>query len=226
MREVLERASARLPRELPAQPETQAYLRLAMGFLYYELKGYTNAQAEFFQARETCQALHGPENAGVAACTLGLALVNLRQGNYAAACAMARSVIETGRRVFPTNDTVLAHARNCLAAALLAQHATNQLEEAEEACRTAIAIARTHEDKQELLLANSLFNLGQVLRQQGKPADAAQCFHETLRLREKLLGNANAQVAEVSNQLFQAQAEASQPSETLTLKGKTNAPAR
>ena len=177
-----------------------------------DLLDHRKAEAAFHEAREAYLALYGQRSRGLAASTLGLALVSLKRGQYAEAEKTARSALEISGQVFARNDPVRAHSLNVLAAALEAE---DRLKEAEDACRDAIAIGRTHAAREALMLGKSLSVLGRVLSKQKRLAEAKTVLSEALEVHRRVLGNDHPEVAELSKVLAgvleeQGRAEAGQ----------------
>lgn len=191
LREVLDQVSARVDKELTNQPLARASVRVGIGFMYVDLRDFPQAESAFRTARETYAQQHRERDPGVAAATMGLALVSLKQGRCAEAEARAREALALGERVFERNDTMIVHSLNCLTSALEAQE---KLAEAEEYCRRAVVLGRRLPADESLPLANALATLGRVVLKRDRPAEAEPLLREALSLRRTLLGDMDPEI--------------------------------
>ena len=85
MRDLLERGSERLDRDLAQQPELRAEMQALLGQVFDQLSLSKQGEAHWRRALETRQALFGPGDARTAKAKKGLAISLARQARYAEA---------------------------------------------------------------------------------------------------------------------------------------------
>ena len=85
----------------------------------------------------------------------------------------------------------------------LAHHLWSQgkLAEAEQFAREGLSFATNVAGKKDLLVANSLAQLGVIVQDEGRLSEAEGFFRESLAVRKQLLGNKHPTVAQALNTL-------------------------
>lgn len=73
-----------------------------------------------------------------------------------------------------------------------------RFDEAETLLRRAMAIKKTFNPRNPMVLHEDLHLLGVILRHQGRWSEAQECYRETLRLREEFLAPEDLAIARIS----------------------------
>lgn len=184
--------------KLHHQPRTRAALAERIGDIYRQLGAYEQAQPLCELAVRLHEEVYGSASPEVGRNLVRLAdLLRERQRYDEAEAAARRSLAirkaALGARHFDVSDTL-----NILGILLQIR---GRLEEAESVFREAVSIRRTGPEPS--LLALSLGNLGNILRDKGDLDGAARCFEEALEIRKRIWGPKHPRVASSLGQLSQ-----------------------
>ena len=190
-REMLDRAAARIERELRDEPLVQAALMQTIGVTYRNLGLFEEARPLLEQALNTRERLLGRDHAAVADSLFQLGeLLGLVGEDRAAESRLSRA-LELRRVWRGEDDPSVVEVMNHLGAVL--QH-QGRYREAEEVYRSALrAREKAGED---LELATAKNNLASLLFQTGDHAGAETLLREALDLRRRLLGQEHPIVAQ------------------------------
>jgi serine/threonine protein kinase/Tfp pilus assembly protein PilF len=197
LREVLEKATARVGKDLTRQPEVEAELRETIGEVYLALGNYDRAEAMCRQALAIRRKLGGPPGKLAGALNdLGNALY--KQGKLPEAEAMHREALAIRRKVLGGQHPDVASSLSGLANVLWAQ---GNLADAEAMHREALAIRTNRLGQAHADTAASLDNLGGVLSAEEKFPEAEAIQRKAVALNVKLLGQEHPDVAYSLNNL-------------------------
>jgi eukaryotic-like serine/threonine-protein kinase len=198
LREILDKTAQRLDQELKDQPDVEADLRSTIGYVYYDLGQYTNAEAMFRVALAVRKKLLGNEHPAVAASLGGLASMLWAQGKFAEAETLYREALAMNRKLLGSEHPSVALSLNNVGLALWRE---GKLAEAEAMHREALALRKKLLGLEHPDVAASVNNLAGVLQEQSKFVEAETLFREALSLHKKLLGSEDPSVALSLNNL-------------------------
>jgi eukaryotic-like serine/threonine-protein kinase len=192
LREILDKAAARVDKDLKDQPEVQASLLLTMGKAYLSLLEYDKAAAALTSAQQAYKAAFGNRCLGYVRSTIELstAMSCLRKKEEAE--SLAREALNISRSVFGSDNTNVVSSLSRLAQAINYQ---GRFAEAENLGREAVAVARQALDKEPAGVAKSLHSLGSLLWLQHNPAAAEAALQESVAIYKRVLGETNLLVA-------------------------------
>lgn len=184
--------------KLQQQPRTRAALTERIGDIYRQLGAYEQAQPLCELAVRLHEEVYGAMSPQVGRNLVRLAdLLRERQRYDEAEAAARRSLTirkaALGPRHFDVSDTL-----NILGILLQIR---GKLGEAESVFREAVSIRRTGPEPS--LLALSLGNLGNIMRDKGDLDGATRCFEEALEIRKRIWGPKHPRVASSLGQLSQ-----------------------
>ena len=183
-RDVLDSATARIDRELKAQPEIQAQLMKRVGRAYYGLGLYGSARRLYTSALVLFEQTQGENSADASSTMNGLALVLLDDGDYQAAERMYRRALAIRRRMLGDQHRDVARTLNGLGLVLCIN---GRGKDADAVLREALNIDRRTPENL-VGIGQTLNNLGRV-RQDAGDAPSAEALHrESLALRTRLFG--------------------------------------
>lgn len=185
-RDLLDNGAARLENELVDQPLVRATLQRTIGWVYFELGLYDEAERLFDQALEVQEQLLGPDHLDVAQSVNNLGSVYWRQRHLEKAEQSYERCLRIRERTCEPDDPLLAKSYNNLAIAYGAQ---GRYEEAEPLNRKAVQVLEKAHGVDHPDVARSLNSLANLLRRQGKFGEAEQLYLRAIRIRENLGDN-------------------------------------
>ncbi|HEX6069264.1 MAG TPA: tetratricopeptide repeat protein, partial [Longimicrobiaceae bacterium] len=198
-RELLDRGSARIERELAAEPEAQAALMAVMGRAYGNLGEYARAAALLEATLKTQRGTLGTAHPEVARTLLELARVRAAQGDLAAAERHAREALGLGTDAQgSTRSATMADALESLGEIL---HQKGDLSRAETHLREALALRRGVAGDRDPAVATNLNALAHLLATRGELVAAEPLYREALRIERSALGNEHPDVGTTLNDL-------------------------
>src|SRR5882762_789612 len=192
LREILDKAAARVSKELTNQPGVEAELRSVIGTAYERTGQYPQAEEMQRAALKLCRKRFGRESPEAAASLNELGLALIANGKKREAEQVNREALEIRRRRFGDENADVATSKDNLA------HACNdngKFTEAEVLVREALATRQRLFGNESQEVADSLRNLVIILGDTGKWAEAEATAREVLALRRKLLGSQHPSVA-------------------------------
>ena len=197
-REVLDRGTERISRDLRKQPELQADLMDTMGRVYRSLGLYEPARKLTEESLAIRREILGEDHLLVAESLQNLAVLRREMGDEAAAEPLLREALEIQRKHGATDTALYAKALNDLAALL---EEKGDLETAEKLYSESLALKRRllgseHED-----VARGLNNLGRLRHRKKDYQGAEQCYRQSLTMRRKLFGEIHPEIANTLNNL-------------------------
>ena len=192
LREILDRAAARVSTELTNQPAVEAELRTRIGNVYGELALFDQAEAMHRGALAIYRKLYGEQNPTTAAALTSLAILLGQKGKLAEAENGLREALKTRRSLFGDDNNAVATTLTELSRVLLEK---GNVAEAETLSREALATRRKLSGEESLDVADSLDFMGVILREQSKRKEADTITRKALTMRRKLLGDSHPLVA-------------------------------
>ena len=189
VREVLDRAAARIEDALPDHPLDEAALRATIGNLYRKLGQFVEAEPHLERARTLLRSALGPEHPQSLTATVDLAVLRRQTGHLDEAEALLRPTLALSRRVLGVqHPDTLRCAYNI---ALVLHRNGVRLEEAEQMLRECMAgreavLGHDHGDTLECATSLAL-----VLQDAGRPEEAVQLQRATLARLRRVLGERN-----------------------------------
>jgi serine/threonine protein kinase len=163
LREILDKTSERLRKDLTARPEEEAELRSTLGGVYAEVGDYGAAE-KMHSAALALRRQSNPESQKVADSLNDLANVFYRQGKLTNAETMHREALAMRKKLLGQKHAQVAESLSNLANVLREQ---GRLREAEAMFREALAMRRELLGNNHADTARSLDNLAGVLSLEG-----------------------------------------------------------
>ncbi|MDB6038662.1 MAG: serine/threonine protein kinase with repeat [Verrucomicrobiales bacterium] len=192
VREILDKAAARVGKELTNQPGAEAELRSVIGTAYERTGQYPQAEEMQRAALELYRKRFGRESPEAAASLNDLGLALIANGKMREAEQVNREALGIRRRRFGDENADVATSKDNLA------HACNdngKFTEAEALEREALATRQRMFGNESQEVTDSLRNLIIILGDTGKWAEAEATAREVLALRRKLLGPRHPSIA-------------------------------
>jgi serine/threonine-protein kinase len=202
VRDLLERGSKRLDRELAQQPELRAEMQALLGRVFDQLALPDQGEALWRRALETRMALFGPDDARTAKAKKGLAISLARQARHAEAEPLFRELLE--------HERALGDERE-LASVLLTyglhKQLTGEYAASEELLERAVTILESAGERGSPQLAKALNNLGLTYWRQGRQRAAIEVFERAVEIKTKQEGRRSGGVAAALHNLTQLHRE-------------------
>jgi tetratricopeptide (TPR) repeat protein len=197
-REILDRGSVRIDKELASQPAVKANLMQTMGRVYTGLGLYEPSTELLQQALDLRTTLaQAPSQAMVTtANALGLALY--LKGEYAQAERVYREALATARKLYPDGAPEVTAAMAGLAS-ISSQR--GDFAAAEAQYTEALTIDRELHGDRHADVARSLCGVGEALLDEGRYEDSEAALRECLEIRKQTLGDDHPLIAETLNTL-------------------------
>jgi serine/threonine-protein kinase len=197
-REVLDRGTERISRDLQKQPELRAALMDTMGRVYRTLGLFEPARKLNEESLAIRREILGEDHLLVAESLQNLAVLRREMGDDAAAEPLLREALAIQRKHGATDTAVHAKALNDLAAVL---EEKGDLETAEKLYTESLALKRKllgseHED-----VARGLNNLGRLRHRQKDYQSAERYYQQSLSMRRRLFGEIHPEIANTLNNL-------------------------
>lgn len=193
VRQVLEKAAARVDIELNDQPLVHAAVLSTIGQAYLGLGMLDKAEECITRGMEERRRLLGDGHHDMAESRLDLASVRYAQERFDEAESLLRGALQIFRNVRGDHNLDIARTSNDLGAVL---RNLGRLDEAQSLYRQALDIRRSHNGPESLPAAETLNNLGGVLQAGGDRGGAEEAFAESLRIRRVILPPEHALVAQ------------------------------
>jgi eukaryotic-like serine/threonine-protein kinase len=190
VRDLLERGSERLDRELAEQPELRAEMQALMGQVFDQLSLPDKGTAQWRRALQTRQQLFGADDARTAKAKKGLAISLARQARYAEAEPLFKELLE--------HQAVIANQRE-LGSVLLnyanQKRLAGDYTSSQALVERAVALLDGLGEPYSPSLARALSNLGTVYWRQGRNRDAVKAMERALVIHMKNQGPRSSVVA-------------------------------
>jgi len=191
LREILQRTTERIDKELAGDPEVEAHLRNVMGIAYHEIADLSQAQTQWTRSLELYRGLRGDEHLDVAQQHAHLGLLAEAKSDYAGAEQELRRAVEIAQKVAP-DATQTFQIETSLANALvrLARYDDARAALAELYERQKQALGPSHAD-----IAVTLNSLGNACQHLGQLDDASAYYAQALEMHRQTLGDKHPFVA-------------------------------
>jgi serine/threonine-protein kinase len=183
VRDLLERGSERVERELDHEPELRAEMQLVLGLVFDQLSLLKQGESQWRRALVTREALFGRDDARTAKAKKGLALSLARQKRYSEAEPLFKELLQQAQ----------ARGDEHEAGSLLLNYANlkrlvGDFPAAESLSERAIAVLERLGEPANVSLWKALGNLGLLYREQGREQDAIKVLERSLAIRMRTEG--------------------------------------
>ncbi len=214
VREVLDRAAERVPRELGGRPAVASRLLSTLGRVYQALGLYDRAGELLEQAQARRREAFGDDSPEVARGVYELARVRHDQRRFDDALELFDDAMDRWRRLYGPRHPQVAATLNSLAET----HAGGgDWPAAELDHLRALELRRELLGEDAVETAESRNDLGEVLFYQERYAEAAPLFESALAVRRRVYGDDHPEVAETLHNLAATAAEQGRRSEAEAL---------
>lgn len=198
VREILDRGTAKVNRELEGEPLVQARLMDTLGQVYSSLGMYDQALPLMESALTTRRQRLGEENLEVAGTLSNLGSVWWHKGEYDKAESLMKRSLATRERLLGPNDAIVANSLNNLGNLYWSK---GEYEQAQPALERALAIRERVLGADNPDVATTINSLGAIAYKKGDIKKAQQLWEQTLAIREKTLGPEHPYLAQSLNNL-------------------------
>lgn len=182
-REVLDRGSGRLRRDLRTEPDVRAGLLQTIGVVYRNLGLYNRAAPLLQEALSVNRTQHGPESLEAAESLDEWADLLKSRDDYPAAESAFRESDRIFHKLLPPGDLRVATADNDLAAALIEMK--SETKEAKPLVQHALAVRVRHYGVNHPDVVNSLITLAALHHLEGKLKSAESLYRRALPILER-----------------------------------------
>jgi eukaryotic-like serine/threonine-protein kinase len=204
LREMMDQAVARMPKDLADNPSVEARLRGSLGWTYYELGDYSKSEDSLRRSVELTRKLiendtpnhDAQKGLGQALHALGLTLWHEWKLPEAESCQ--REALAIDRKLFGDESAEASDPLSDLALVLSFQ---GKYAEAEEMYRESLATRQKLWGNGNEAVAWSLYGLGNTLEDEGQLAEGESSFRKTQVIFQNLFGPKHPDVAMVSMSL-------------------------
>jgi serine/threonine-protein kinase len=197
-RELLERGSRRVERELNAQPAVQAEMTAVMGRVYTSLGRYDRAEEHARRALARRKELYPARHPEIAQSLNDLGLVMNEQSRYDAADSLFRRALSLRRDHFGEHSREVAESLQNLGWLLVR---TNEYEAADSLYRRALAIQRDLRGPRHPDVAETMTYFGILQRRRGNLEAAERIQRNALAIRREAYGDTHRWVGQSLNNL-------------------------
>ncbi len=184
VRQMLDRAAARIGTALPAQPQVEAALRHTLTEAYWNLARYAEAEAQARAAIAALRAAGQADGAAELAARSLLAAALREQGRSAEAERLFKETLEASRRTLGHDHELSLQTLRGLARTFMR---TGRPAEAEPLFREAVDTSRRVFGDAHITTARALADLATVVHERGNAQAAEELFDQAERLLSKLL---------------------------------------
>jgi non-specific serine/threonine protein kinase/serine/threonine-protein kinase len=201
-REILDKGSDKIARELHNQPVIQAKLMDTMGMVYVSLGLYDRATPLVENALSIRRNVLGWENQEVAESLDHVGYLAFEKGDLAGAEKSLREALAMQRKLLGNQHLDVTESLSNLAMALRYKETKEAVSEAEQDYREALATRRKLLGGDDPAIAQSLNNLAMVLYANKRDYAAAEpLFREAVDMNRRLLGDEHPEVSTTLNNL-------------------------
>jgi eukaryotic-like serine/threonine-protein kinase len=185
LREIMEKTTERVGKDLKDQPEVEADIRLTLGDIFHELRELQKAEDMLRESLRLLKKTEGSNNRDVADVLEDLADVLRDENKLSEAEILAREALAIQRTLGNDNPHIIG-ALNNLALVVWKQ---GKLAEADKLNREALEICEKFRGTDDEAVARLLNNLALVLEDEAKLSEAEAMHREALALYRKILGD-------------------------------------
>jgi eukaryotic-like serine/threonine-protein kinase len=174
-REVLDRASAQIDKEMASDPDAQAQLMQVMSGVYSNLGLHPQAESLGRRAVDIRTRALGPDNPDTLESKMKLGWELLVLDRVAEAEKIEREAYDTARRTLPESNPLRARTASDLAGILANQ---SHFREAEKLAREGFELDRRNLPPNSWILLSAETELGEILSDQGRLAEAEPLYRD------------------------------------------------
>ena len=185
MQELVDKAVARMNKDLPTHHRAEANLLYTIGHIYLDLHAYTRAETIFREIGAAEAQMHGSNHVHVAQALNLLVQVFVEQGRLQEAETTAIDALAIAEKSADEDPYEFEESQTVLAAVRLKQ---GRFPEAELLFRQALNTRELRLGEEHPEVLTSLNNLSAVLLNQGKLNEAEKILQKVLLSRRKLAG--------------------------------------
>jgi serine/threonine protein kinase/tetratricopeptide (TPR) repeat protein len=201
-REILDKGSDKIARELHNQPEIQAKLMDTMGMVYVSLGLFDRATPLVENALSIRRNVLGRENPEVAESLDHVGYLTFEKGDLAGAEKSLREALAMQRKLLGNQHMDVTESLSNLAMVLRYKETKEANSESEQDYREALATRRKLLGGDDPAIAQSLNNLAMVLYANKRDYAAAEpLFREAVEMNRRLLGDEHPEVSTTLNNL-------------------------
>ncbi|HTB15590.1 MAG TPA: tetratricopeptide repeat protein [Bryobacteraceae bacterium] len=201
-REILDKGSEKIARELNNQPVVQAKLMDTMGMVYCSLGLFDRATPLVENALSIRRSVLGAENPEVAESLDHSGYVAFEKGDLAGAEKSLRDAVAMQRKLLGSDRLEVTESLSNLAMVLRYKETKDANSESEQHYREALATRRKLLRRDDPAIAQSLNNLAMVLYANERDYAAAEpLFREAIEMNRRLLGEEHPEVSTNLNNL-------------------------
>jgi eukaryotic-like serine/threonine-protein kinase len=197
-REVLDRGTERITRDLQNQPELRATLMDTMGQVYRSLGLFEPARKLSEESLAIRREIFGEDHLLVAESLQNLAALRRAMGDNAAAERLLNQALEIHREHGATDTAAYAKALNDLAGLL---EEKGDLDAAEALYRQSLTLKKLLFGEEHEDVARGLNNLGRLLHGKKDYKKAEGYYQQSLAMRRRLFGEIHPEIATTLNNL-------------------------
>ena len=191
-REILDKGSQRINRELAGEPVLQGRLMSTMGTVYQSLGLYASADSLLQEALRVREREFGPNDTSVATTLAALGNVKRARGDFSGAERHYERALAIRERAFGPQSAAVAATLYGLAAVRIGQ---GRNAEAESLSVRVLAIDEKARGPDDLQTANDLVHLALVYWGEQRPTEAVPLMQRALTIQERVLGADHPDVA-------------------------------
>jgi eukaryotic-like serine/threonine-protein kinase len=186
VKEVLDKAAAKIDGAFPDEPEVEAAVRMAISQTYRSLARYPEAEHHVQRVLALRQELLGPEHVDTLDALQRIGQLWMDQGRYADAEQLDRQTLDTVRRVLSDKHSLALELEHDIACAVEGQGKWAQAEVLYQRClqKRARILGEEHPETVETM-GRLAFLLGERM---GKWREAEPLARRSLEIRERVLG--------------------------------------
>ncbi len=197
-REILDRGSERVARDLAGEPQVQAELLGTLSRVYRNLGLSDRAASLAGRESALADSVHGPDSLPAAAARSDLASARAGQGDYAAADSLYRRVLADQTRLLGPDALEVGRTVGALAVVV---HTEGNLAEAESLYARSYSLIAAARGERDPETANALGSLGAIFHARGELDTALVVLKRTLDLDRDLFGADDLRTADAMSEL-------------------------
>ncbi len=197
-REILDRGTAKVSRDLSNQPVVQARLMDTLGQVYVSLGMYEQARPLLEQALSTRRKLLGEDNVETATSLDHVGGLSWHTGNFSASEQAFQESLAIREKLLGREDLVVASALHNLGNLYWSM---GDYDRAQPLIERVLAIREKRLPPDDPDIPTTINSLGAIAYKKGETKKAQQLWEQTLALRERILGPDHPYLAQTLNNL-------------------------
>ncbi len=200
-REILDKASSGIDKQLAQDPDVQSQMMFVMASTYLNLGLYARAHELAQRSLDQRMRLHGADDPRTSATMAQLGWILSREGHDADAEKLERQALAGLRREQGSSDPLTLETMDHLA--LILQH-QGHAEEGEKLDREVVQTAGRFLGAENPLTLASMNHLGAALLSEGRYADAEKDYRQLLGIERRVMGDDHPETLKALNNLASA----------------------